>query len=517
MDFAQTLSTFLKNFEERLSSLHHLVLEEKGSAIKFEKELRHLKSELTAINESISEDFSRNLEEFVRGAEEVDVTRRTLELIRKIIESTTGVFSKSKYYETILKILADEMNSDKGFILLFTDGEEHVEILSYFGFESSDLSADEYVLSRTLVNELRQRRKIIRVANALEDKRYLQETSILRMKVRSVILAPLFAENSLTGCVYLENHRAPNIYTETDEKLLGEISPVLSSLLVHPVTYLKGIDAIHARVYQETPPGGIIGVHSKFKKVLEIAKQVANSPTTVLIEGESGTGKEVVARYIHTISGRKDKPLVIVNCAAIPENLLESELFGHERGAFTGAFQSKTGKFEMANHGTIFLDEIGELPLTLQGKFLRFLQFQEFERLGGLKTVKVDVRVIAATSRNLKHMVEQGKFLDALYFRINVIPIYMPPLRDRGEDIIILANYFLNKFRKQYGKKLRLDPEVYLFFETYPFPGNIRELENLIHRCVVLCQGDFIGVEHLPQDALALKEKGFCLPSSVLL
>lgn len=239
----------------------------------------------------------------------------------------------------------------------------------------------------------------------------------------------------------------------------------------------------------------IITSSTKYRQVLNQAAQVADSNATVLILGETGTGKELLARAIHSLSPREKSVMVKVNCAALPENLIESELFGHEKGAFTGATQQKKGRFEMANGGTIFLDEIGEMPLELQAKLLRVLQEGEFERLGGTQTLKVNVRVIAATNRNLEKMVQEGMFREDLYYRLNVFPIFNLPLRERKEDIPILVKFFAKKFGEQQGRKIEkiLQADLELL-KNYSFPGNIRELENMIERAVILSKGDTLNL-----------------------
>jgi two-component system response regulator AtoC len=217
-----------------------------------------------------------------------------------------------------------------------------------------------------------------------------------------------------------------------------------------------------------------------------IIEQVANTNATVLIRGESGVGKDLVARAIHYASPRYDKPFVKVNCAALPTELLETELFGHEKGAFTGAHRRKLGKFEFANKGTLFLDEIGELPVALQAKLLHVLQDQEFSRLGGREAIRVDTRVLASTNRNLEAALAAGQFREDLYYRLNVVEIHVPPLRGRREEIPGLVRYFLEKFQRQYGRTATFPPDLLRAFTEYPWPGNVRELENFIRRLVVL-------------------------------
>ena len=244
---------------------------------------------------------------------------------------------------------------------------------------------------------------------------------------------------------------------------------------------------------------GVLGSSPRIREIFQLLEMVAPSEATVLLLGETGTGKELVAQAIHRNSPRAAGPFVVVNCATLPDTLLESELFGHERGSFTGATVRKDGRFLVANHGTVFLDEIAELPLPIQAKILRVLQAREFEPVGSNRTQKVDVRIITATNRNLEKMVREGRFRDELYYRLNVFPVILPPLRERLEDLPVLADFFL----KRYGTKNRrgvitLAPEALQAFRRYSWPGNIRELENVIERGVIVCQGNILTREDLP-------------------
>jgi transcriptional regulator with GAF, ATPase, and Fis domain len=242
----------------------------------------------------------------------------------------------------------------------------------------------------------------------------------------------------------------------------------------------------------------LVGEDPSLRKVFAALQRAATTDTTVLIEGESGTGKELFARSLHALSGRAEQPFVAINCAAIPETLLETELFGYEKGAFTGAVARKPGKFEIAHRGTLFLDEIGELPLTLQAKILRALEERKFERVGGTATVQVDVRLVAATNRGLKAAVAARRFRDDLYFRLSVFPITVPPLRERPNDIILLARYFVDRFCRDLKKRpLVLSPAAIEQLQAYRWPGNVRELQNCIERAVILAEGDSILPRHL--------------------
>jgi two-component system response regulator AtoC len=246
---------------------------------------------------------------------------------------------------------------------------------------------------------------------------------------------------------------------------------------------------------------GIIGSSPGIAELYAILERVADTPTTVLITGESGTGKELVARALHEHSSRKDKPFIKVNCAAIPKELIESELFGYERGAFTGAVASKPGRFELANGGTLFLDEIGEIPIEMQVKLLRALQESEFERVGGIKTIRVDVRLVAATNRELKRLISSGNFREDLFYRLNVVPIRLPALRERTTDIALLVEHFLVKFNERLKKKVEgVQREALDLLVAYPWPGNIRELENVIERAVLFCDTHELNASDLPPD-----------------
>jgi two-component system response regulator HydG len=251
---------------------------------------------------------------------------------------------------------------------------------------------------------------------------------------------------------------------------------------------------------------GVLGTSPRIREIFQLLEMVAPSEATVLLLGETGTGKELVAQAVHRNSPRAAGPFVAVNCAALPENLLESELFGHERGAFTGAANRKDGRFVMAHHGSLFLDEVGELSLPIQAKILRVLQAREFEPLGSTRTVKVDVRIITATNRDLDKMMRESRFREDLYYRLNVFSVVLPPLRERQEDLPALAEFFLKKFSEKNRRNgISFSPEVLEAFRRYAWPGNIRELENVMERAVIVCQGSTITLENLPP---AVQQRG---------
>ncbi len=254
---------------------------------------------------------------------------------------------------------------------------------------------------------------------------------------------------------------------------------------------------------EHTEPGRyrLIGQSAPMLEVYQVIEKVADTPSTVLITGESGTGKELIARALHENSSRANKPFIRVNCAAIPRDLIESELFGYEKGAFTGAVTSKPGRFELAHDGTLFLDEIGEIPVNMQVKLLRAIQEQEFERVGGIKTIEVDVRLVAATNRDLQEEIRQGRFREDLYYRLNVVQFRLPPLRERTSDIPLLVDHFIKRFRAKLKKDVRGVTDAAMErLLTHPWPGNIRELENVIERCLLFCDGDRIESGDLPPE-----------------
>ncbi len=286
-------------------------------------------------------------------------------------------------------------------------------------------------------------------------------------------------------------------------ELLSVIRKALLTFQYHEGSRIKTIPA-------GTPQLSMIGQSGKMQRIYQLIEKVAPTDTTVLITGDSGTGKELVAQALHDFSPRKDKPFIKINCAAIPGTLMESELFGYEKGAFTGANGSKPGRFELADKGTLFLDEIGEMSMEMQVKLLRVLQEKTFERVGGLRSISVDVRLIAATNRDLEQLVKEERFRGDLFYRLNVVPVHLPPLRERPDDIPKLARFFVNKFSERL-KKLEpsISPEALELLTQFPWPGNIRQLENVIERLMVIHDDGIIQPDHLPEEILEFEEERF--------
>jgi DNA-binding NtrC family response regulator len=279
----------------------------------------------------------------------------------------------------------------------------------------------------------------------------------------------------------------------------------------------KELQILKENVKKDYSFDNIISADGKMQDVFKLVTKVLDNEITVLIYGESGTGKELIARAIHYNGKRKDKPFVVVNCASIPRELLESELFGHEKGSFTGAHQRKLGKFELANEGTIFLDEVGELEMLLQAKLLRVIQQREFERVGGTELIKTDVRIISATNRDLKLAVEKREFREDLFYRLNSFPIYIPPLRQRKGDVFVLAQHFLDTFSKKLGKNIKgFSKRALKLIYEYNWPGNIREMENTIERCIIIAEGETIDVDDLPIQIRSMENSAIIEPNGAL-
>lgn len=306
----------------------------------------------------------------------------------------------------------------------------------------------------------------------------------------------LSAQGSIEVAVDSLRYGAYDYFTKPIDQQKLELS-IKNAIRNYDLT--KELQNLRENVKQEYSFDNIISADGRMQDVFKLVSKVLNNDITVLIYGESGTGKELIARAIHYNGIRKDKPFVVVNCASIPRELLESELFGHEKGSFTGAHQRKLGKFEIAKGGTIFLDEVGELEMLLQAKLLRVIQQKEFERVGGTELIKTDVRIISATNRDLKHAVENKEFREDLFYRLNSFPIFVPPLRSRRGDILILAEHFITKFSEKLAKNIKgFTKRALKIIYEYNWPGNVREVENTIERCIIITESDMIDVDDLP-------------------
>ena len=346
------------------------------------------------------------------------------------------------------------------------------------------------------------------IAISSDDSRYteaLQAAGSLRETgARAVLAVPILRQERVSGVIYLDSSRSETSFDIGHLQLLTAISGI-AAIGLENLRHLESLVEENRRLEAEVGlEHSMVGESPALRETIRLIGRVAPTDSTVLIFGESGTGKELAARAIHLNSSRAKKPFLALNCAVLTETLLESELFGHERGAFTGAIAQKKGKLELADGGTVFLDEVGELAPALQAKLLRVLQEREFERVGGSRSIKVDVRLIAATNRDLNAAVKSNAFRQDLFYRLNVVALTMPPLRERREDIYLLANHFIQKFsRKITTRRVRgFSPKTRVLLENYEWPGNIRELENVIERAVVLGMGELILPEDLPETLL---------------
>ncbi len=407
-----------------------------------------------------------------------------------------------RFSERVLDELIVETGAGSGALLLFRSRSTDAEVVAARNGRRESIEHDPRV-SRTIIREIAEGHDSVLVEDAQVDELLANEESAQQLKLRSVLAIPLRFKSYLAGAIYLENQHARGAFGEPDRELLLAVGRLIAIFLNATLRLDEEVEA-RKRLYRElkgkTYFDGLVGSAPRMIEVIERIEQVGPTQATVLIEGESGTGKELVARAIHKASDRADQPLVVVNCGALPEDLLEAELFGTEPGAFTGAVH-RMGRCEMAHGGTLFLDEIGELSKKLQVKFLRFLQEHTFERLGGKKTIQVDVRVVAATNRDLRELVKSGEFREELYYRLWVYPIELPALRERKEDIPALVDHFVRVFALQMGKEaVAVEPEVDDCLRNYQWPGNIRQLENLVQRLVVENRGRPIVLDDLPEE-----------------
>ncbi len=409
--------------------------------------------------------------------------------------------------QQMLKVLATEAGMERGTITILNPETNEIQIEVAQGLSAEARRRGRYKLGEGITGRVVETGEPMVVPRVSQEPLFLNRT---RTRGRekdeiSFICVPIKINQQTIGALSVDR-RYQDLDLDRDVRLLTIIASIIAQagnnlmlldrekeLLRDENLQLKG--ALQER-YQV---GNLVGTSGRMRQVFEMIQRVAKSNATILIRGESGTGKELVANAIHYNSSRANKPFIKVNLAALPETLVESELFGHERGAFTGALQRKIGRFEQAQGGTIFLDEIGDLSPSVQLKLLRVIQEREFSRLGGTATLKADVRLLAATHRDLEKLVAEGAFREDLYYRLNVFPIYLPPLRDRKSDIPALVEHFLAKFGKANGKEVRRVSQGALdLLMNYNWPGNVRELENVIERALLVCDGDTILASHLP-------------------
>ena len=428
-------------------------------------------------------------------------TARDLNALLKISTAINSVRSLEALQQQLLELIFEVVPAERGAILLV--GESPTEFASVFGWERKSGLGRPVWVSHTVARQVLQEGVAILSNDVMENEAYDAADSLGRFQTRSLLAVPLTVFEKVLGVIYLATSD-PIVWFDEDHLQLVTAIAGMAAVAIENVRHVEWLKSENQRLTAELNlEHNMIGEGSRMREVYQFIAKVAPTDSTVLIRGESGTGKELAARAIYLNSSRADKPFVAINCAALTETLLESELFGHEKGAFTGAIAQKKGKLEVAQGGTLFLDEVGELAPLLQAKLLRVLQAHEFERVGGTRTIKTDIRLIAATNRDLEAAIKGGAFRQDLYYRLNVVSFTMPSLRERREDIPLLASYFATKYGGKCKRQVRgMTPEARACLTGYDWPGNVRELENAIERAVVLGSGNLIRVEDLPEAVL---------------
>lgn len=426
-----------------------------------------------------------------------------LAAILEVSKVLTTSFDLEKNLSLVMSTLGNLLDMQRGCVFLLDPASQQLRIVAAHGLTRQSIEKGKYQIGEGIVGRVLEKRTPMVIPNIGEDPKFLNKTGARPSKDGiSFLCVPIQIKRKGLGVISVDR-----IYSKEHGKVDDDLRvlEIIASLIGQFVKLWESYEEVEKEkeLLKRELKGkyrieNMIGQSARMQGVFEAVYRVSPSKATVLLRGESGTGKELIAKAVHYMSPRNNNPFIKFNCASIPEGLLESELFGHEKGAFTGAIASRSGKFELADKGTIFLDEIGDLPVTLQPKILRVLQEREFERVGSEKTIKVDVRIIAATSRNLENLVSAGKYREDLYFRLNVIPLFLPPLREREEDIPVLIDYFLNKFNKENHRSVSLDKGALHVFLHYSWPGNVRELENTIERLVIMSGTDRISAQDLP-------------------
>jgi Nif-specific regulatory protein len=430
---------------------------------------------------------------------------RDLNALLKISKTVSSVRGLAALQKQVLELVFEVAPADRAAILLSDQNAE--DYSSVFGWDRRGGPNQAVQVSRTIVSQVLSEGVAVLCNDLAATQAFSDTASVVSRQIRSVLAVPLEVFDRVLGVIYLDSSDPEARFDEDHLQLLTGIGSIAAPALDN-ARRMEGLEEENRRLQAEiSVEHNMVGESPRMREVFQFINRVASKDSTVLVFGESGTGKELVARAIHRNSGRSHKPCMAINCAALAESLLESELFGHEKGAFTGAIAQKKGKLEIAEGGTVFLDEIGELAPLLQAKLLRVLQEREFERLGGTRTIKLDVRLIAATNRELEEEVKKGRFREDLFYRLNVVSMRMPCLRERREDISLLANYFVAKYSKRANRNvLGISPPARAFLVNYDWPGNVRELENAIERAVVLGSSDLILPEDLPEVILERAE-----------
>ncbi len=429
-----------------------------------------------------------------------------LAVLNRIIQAMAHHHDLATLLHDVLDIIETELGMTCATLTLRLPGSDVFEIETSRGLTEHEQSRGRYLLGEGVTGQVAQTGQPALIPDIRSDPRFLNRTGSRAGQTVAFICVPVKHHHEVIGTFSVDRAKPDDATLKRDLNFLAIVANILAEAVVGIQEQRAATDALRAenqRLRRELGdmyrPRNIRGNCSNMRVVYQQIAQVADSQATVLIRGESGTGKELVAHAIHYASSRLDHPFVRVNCAALPETLIESELFGHEKGAFTGALQQRKGRFELANGGTLFLDEIGDISPAVQVRLLRVIQERCFERVGGNQTIKVNVRLLAATSKNLEEAIRDGRFRDDLYYRLNVFPIHMPALRERRSDIILLADHFLQKYNDVYHKQIkRISTPAINMMMAYHWPGNVRELENCIARAVLSSTDDVIHGYTLP-------------------
>ncbi len=449
-----------------------------------------------------------------------------LQLLYDISRALNESLDLKKSLYNVLDTLATALGMVRGTITILNPLRNEISIEVAHGLSRGAIERGKYKIGEGVTGRVIETGTPFVVPKISEEPLFLNRTATRKADADrefSFICVPVKKGSQVVGALSVDRIYDESYSLNDGERLLS----IVATMIAQHVINLETIHLEQEQLRQENQRlrdelsrkyriTNIVGNSNKMKEVFQMIAQVSRSNATVLVRGESGTGKELVASAIHYGSARAKSPFVKVNCAALPTNLIESEMFGHEKGAFTGAIRQKVGKFELANKGTIFMDEIGAISPEVQVKLLRVIQEKEFERVGGNLTIKSDVRIIAATNKNLEEAVEKDEFREDLYYRLNVFPIYMPPLRERKTDILLLADYFLEKYAAENQKDIRSFSKTTIdMLMKYHWPGNVRELENCIERAVLLCEENVIQSYHLPPSIQTVKEADLSPGSSL--
>ena len=440
------------------------------------------------------------------GSHEIAGVRKLFAFSEKLSNSR----DTNELLDTMLDDVIELSHAQRGFIILLeggaVDGERKWVVRASRNVDQTAIADPEGKISDSIVQKVVRDGHPLIVSDAITDTMFGKSESVVAMQLSSVMCAPLHYQAEVIGALYVANDKVKELFRKPQLDLLT-IFASQASLIMQNAMLVAALREDKAKLESELRDkrfGDIIGACPSMREVYRKLEKVAATDISVLITGETGTGKELVAREVHRRSARASGPFVTINCGAIPENLIESELFGHIRGAFTGAVMDRPGKFHIADGGTLFLDEIGELPLNLQVKLLRVLQERVVMRVGSSKPEKVDIRIVAATNRDLEQMVKEGTFREDLYYRLNVVNLWLPPLRDRGDDVLIIAKVLLSKYAEEFQSPVRgFNPAAIQAIKKYTWPGNIRQLQNLIKKALVLCENKLLGPDDLDLGASA--------------